>query len=558
MKLIISCLLFLGIALGASAQSNPKYICDTNAFGTVDLGLDVIGQVLTRADGQWDQVNPDNNSEVLASDVDNIVVLAGKPAGVYEFIYTAINNECMEAGTTVKATVVILETAKDLYHVVYSCPNETPTLDLMKVVSPGLENPSFIATSAGEIIDNTLAMGNYEGTIEVLYNAGNTNGCNDNATITIEVKRDGSEPELTNSVVTYCQSSVPDAVNLANLSGISADSGTWTVKSGDASVVDGEATFNTLSGSYVFTYVWESSTCYAEGNVDLTIIISASGLTLPSSSADAICKTENPNRIYNLALDGLGLALPISAGKWVEVAKPTSQAIEIDVADGLFEVASARAGDYTYKYVVYEVADVCGLTGNTTFTLTVGDVSSNGYDGRVQLCALDLETASGNFKLSDYVMDMPTAATWNGITGADIVNGDEVAYSELYVLGVGTYKFTYDYISTGCTKTGTGTLYITITNKLDISSNISLSFCRPDMPSSINLKQVIGADIVGIWDGSTSTDTSFTLNNGIFTETASIGGGAKTYTIVFTPEGSSSCDLPNTITVNITVNDDSF
>ncbi len=573
MKYIVCTLILLGSVVTTQAQENPKYVCDTDANRTIDLGIDVMGMVLTRDGGYWDQVNPADTSIVIAHDVDNIFVLTGKPVGEYAFKYIATNNVCLPQGSEVPlARIIILETAKDFSHVVYSCTGENLVLDLATIVPPGLAGTTFSNTSAGSLTGSVLTIGDYTGTLTVSYRMDYVGGkCNDDATITIEVIRDDANPSLTIESLTYCQETAPQSINLSNLSGMTAyDNARWILSASstatDVTLVGNVATFGATppaAGVYTFSYAWDGTAtgCYPAGSADFIVTISAAGLTLPTNPTDAICKTDNPNRVYNLTLEGLGMSLPLSAGRWEQVSVPEGQYLEIDVADGLFELADVVAtGNFVYKFIAAEVADICGLTGETTLTLTVGDVGgSSSYDGRVQLCALDLASKPGSFTLSDYIMGIPAGVTWTGPAGVTIT-GDQVLYSDLANLGNGTHKFVFTYNSAGCSGTGEGALYVTITNDLDLSENISLSFCRPDMPKEINMNQVIGADLEGTWAITVNDiDKPASLTDGIFSETAVVGDGAKVYELVFTPTpGASECTVPGTITVTIKVDDDKF
>lgn len=581
-KYLMSFLLLFGAMGWANAQENPKYVCDVNANTAIDLGLDVIGDVLTRDGGYWDLVDPGNSNAVLAHDVSNIFVLTGQASGTYHFIYTATNNVCLSQGQTKTAVVTILETPKDFSHIVYTCTGETPILDLATIIPANLPSATFANASGGTLTGSTLNIGNYEGTITVNYSVEHGvpgDVCEGPATITIEVIRDNATPGLTANSVTYCKEKAPLSINLANVGGMTAyeDTG-WSLSASstatDASINGNILTFTgaepPVAGVYTVTYSWNGTSCYPAGSSDLTISIVNDGLTLPSAPADEICKSDNPNRVYNLTLEGLGLSLPASTGKWVKMAdsEPDNQNIEIDITDGLFEVGLARAGVYKYKYIVSGVSDVCGLAGETILTLTVGDVGGGSMeDGRLQLCAADLESKSGNLILSDFLLSVPVGATWTGPSGTTMTgdNLDEVAYSELEALGVGTYKFTFSYNSVGCSGTGEGFLVVSITNSMSIADEITLNFCRPDMPDAISMFQVIGADLkgTGTWAKEVSSpDDTFTITaDGVFTETgAEALPGPKTYVMKYTASSSapSNCDVPATITVTISIDDDSF
>lgn len=609
-KSIICFVLLLGSAAGANAQvtshtppydtsncDGVRYFCEDNANRAIDLGMDVVGIVLNLEGGDWYEVDKAGNSLGMTS---NLFLLTGKPVGEYYFKYVATNNVCLPTGESKIACVVIVEAPKDFSHEVFSCVGETPSLDLSKIVSPTLDVTGYALDgtypTGVSITGSSISMDSYEGTIYVTYSVndptdldgtGNDATCATSATITLEVKR-GEEPKFVAGSVTYCPETAPNKINLAQLAGITAyENAEWTIKSDPSSST---APFNNVSlngsvatfgstppalGNYVFTYAWKGYTpaeesCYPEDSQDFTVIITDQTITLPTDPFDNICKALNPNRIYNLTKEGLGLILPESAGKWIPTpadslptgateAYPAGYAV--DVVDGQFEVANAKVGVYYYTFIASEVASYCGLSGNTTLKLTVGDNSSSAFDGRVQLCMGDLETATGNLTLSEFVMGMPEGATWSAPTGATIVgtNLDEVAYADLNTLGVGTYEFGFTYNSAGCTENGAGSLYVTVTNNLAISDNIVLSFCRPDMPAEINLKQVIGADLTGVWTVAVDITPATLSTDGIFKENATVGDGAKEYVLTFTPDGSSTCiTADDVITVTIKVDDDKF
>ncbi len=583
-RCVISFILLLGFTLRANAQQNPMYVCDLNTNRTINLGLDVVGKALTKDGGYWDQVDPADMTTLLAHDVDNIFVLAGLPAGKYAFVYTANNNACLTAGETVEATVVILETPKDFSHIVYSCVGEKPTLDLKDIVAPELPNLDFSniefknSSAGSSLVGSVLNIEDYVGTVTVDYVVNYTQEdgttplgiCSGPAKIGIEVRRNGSSPQFTTDAVTYCKTIAPSKLNLSNLAGMTAyENATWSLAdyspSKTANLVGNSVYFdidrgNVIPGTYIFTYSWDGTTCYANGSADLTVTIADNGLALPTNPRGGVCKSNNPYAIYNMCLEGLGLALPPSAGKWIPLTKPTSQTVDIDVADGLFEVGEAKPGIYKYKYKVNEIADICGLSGETTLMIEVGEIGSAGaYDGRVQLCGLDLENRPGTLKLSNYVSEVPLGATWEAPTGASIINDDEVSYADLNALGVGIHLFELSYTSIGCANDGSGSLYVTITNSLNVPEAVSLTYCRPDMPTEINLFQVIGADLDGTWAADASNvNTTFDITNGVFIEKANIGDGPKEYYLVFTPSGSTQCNVPDKITVTIKINDGSF
>ncbi|MFV0590679.1 MAG: hypothetical protein ACK5M7_04790 [Draconibacterium sp.] len=579
-KYCISLMLILATVALTNAQENPKYVCDVNTNTSIDLGIDVIGNVLSREGGYWDQVELSGGlTTVIDHDISNIFVLTGLNPGKYEFVYTATNNACMPSGTKDTATVIILQTPKDFSHIVYSCEGHTPTLDLTGILPAGFEDVpvsfSFVGTYANVQLSgaSNLEMNDYTGTIYLQYVVDYTGDgataelCGGAGNITLEVIRDDAMPTLTVSDALYCQEATPEKINLANLAGITAyENGRWELNSESTatgvSFSGNIISFNDVPpalGEYTFTYSWDGvEPCYGDGSANFVLVIT-DNLELPVAPKDSICLTDNPERIYNLTLEGLGMSLPVTAGKWLVDSIPTGQSFEPDVQDGLFRVGNVRPGSYSFIFVASDVAEICGLSGTTKLELTVGDIGSGtAEDGRIQLCVTDLETKTGNLRLSDFLLTAPEEANWTGPSGITITgaNGDEVSYADLEAMGVGTYKFTFDYGSAGCAGSGEGYLYVTITDNLNLADNIELNFCRPDMPASLNLFQVIGADIEGSWDGLSSADNSFDLVNGIFTETPDTIG-EKTYTLKLTGI-TAGCNAPDTITVTINIRDNSF
>lgn len=578
-KTILCSILFLGNVVAAHAEVEPpysvsnndgiKYVCESDAYNTVDLN-NVVGAVLTNQGGYWDQVDFEGN--VIAAKVGNVFNLTGKLVGTYYFRYTATNNACLPVGQTKVACVVIVPVAVDFSHIVYSCTGETPTLDLAKILPPSLSGATITYSLNGaptgvSIAGSVLSMTNYMGTFEVTYNVGRTDAeaaaaCDSEGTITIEVIRDNDNPTLTVEEITYCLSSLPKSINLSQLAGATMyENAEWSTTNTNGSLDENTFTFAqpVVLGDYVFTYAWEGTSCYPAASGTLTVKVVEEELNLPTGPlTENICKAENPSRVYNLTLEALHMSLPQSAGKWELDDAPIGY--DVDVTDGLFEVAKAAVGTYKLIYTAYDVAKLCGLTGSVELTMNIGDNSSSAYDGRVQLCALDLASKPGSLKLSDYVLDMPAGAKWKDQSGT-LMASDEVTYLDLDALGVGTYEYTFEYASVGCTGNGTGSLYVTITNNLDLPEELTLAFCRPDMPSSINMNQVIGAAIDGTWtlESTNPAVKPGNLDGAMFNETALLGDGPITYVLKFTPdETKTECAVPAEITVTIKVDDEEF
>lgn len=516
----------------AKAQDveKTKYVCDINANSTLDLGFDVMGEVLTREGGRWDQIESNAIPAVVKfSNVSNIFNMVGKGPGTYTFRYTATNNACLPVGHTRTAVVTILETPKTVSHDIYLCDGESKSIDLSTVVSATLPGVTFSNPSAGSLSGSDLTIpGSATGQITIDYsiNHGFMNTCNDAAVIVLNLDRTGTPPQLTISEITYCEETIPASINLTNASGTTVTSttvnGIWTAPSGSAvTVTNGVADFSSpVAGDYVFTYTWPASTCYSGSSATFTVKV-LDNLSWPTADpTDNICKSDNPNRIYNLMQEGFGLNLPASAGVWTEVGRPAGAA-PVTITDGLFEVADAKPGPYKYQFTISSAAEgICYLDGSNTITLNVGDIDGSMLDGRMQICQNDLESASGNLALYHFVPGMDASgATWSAPTppsGSITITNGVLSYADLALLGSGTHKFTFNYGSAGCSGTGEGSLYVTVADGLDVPTAIELEYCRPDVPGKIYLNQVVGADLTGkgTWDISGSGNNNSDLTAG--------------------------------------------
>lgn len=587
---LFSALVLLGSAMGAHAQTtspnNPKIVCDVNQNTLIDLGTDVLGQLLTLEGGDWYQISsgtaPTGAPTSDMVKVSNVQATASWLPGEYYFAYYATSNACMTENTWSDVAVIrILKTATDFSHAVYACDGDDVSLDLNNILPAGLVGVEYVSTSVSSISISGSSLGigtSYSGLVTVVYKANVGSGaCESEAEILIDVMRDGLvEPSFMNDMLNLCQDDFA-TINLQHEAGATAlTSGTWSITSGTASVVaaTGVATLPSTDGkldvgTYVFEYEWTRNTgdCFESGSLNFTVVVTADNTSLGSGHTDDICKTGAPNQLYDL-LGGIGLNVPANAGYWEVVDKPLAQVSEIDLSQGKFDISNAASGVYEFKYTLSDVNNTCFATGSTDLTVTVGDIGASAvYDGRVQLCATDLTDGvapyTGDFVLGDYVMgiDAVTVTGWTTTTGLTITNG-AIAYADLKTLNVGTYRFSFDFKSAGCgDAVGTGDLYVTITNNVDISEEIVLSFCRPDMPREINLAQVVGTVLDGswAWDGAAPAATEATLANGVFSEALEQAGeGAKTYVMVFTPTSGIGCSSASSIKVTIKVDDDDF
>lgn len=596
LRALTCAMLFLGLAQVAKAQQNPYVVCDVNQNINIDLGIDVVGQVLTQEGGYWDQISdPGDLTSIIKTGVSNVQTIASWAPGEYYFVYHATNNVCMTEGATSDVAIIrILETPKNFSHTIYACDGDDVTIDLADIVSYAHRDATFYNASHGTIaagaITSELTIGtSFSGKITVQYEMPDQGVCNGPATITIDVVRGGQiAPSFGNNELNSCQENAKIVLNLQHAAGATIlTGGVWSLD--DTSVNQGEtvapasgiATFPTEGdpavvqiGTYVFKYTWTraENDCYESGSELFTVNVTADGISIDGQTyEDDICKTGAPNQLYNL-LDGIGLDVPLSTGYWTVVGTAPGHNLTLDVSQGKLDVTQLVSGLYTFTYTVSEVASVCQLSGTATLELQVGDVGASAvYDGRVQLCAADLQDGAtylgANFKLSDHVMGLGAMnnVSWSAlnptldaaITGT---NADEIPYSALADLNNGSYVFNFSFQSEGCgSAQGEGSLFVTVTNNIAVSNEITLTFCRPDMPASVNLNQVVGAVLGGSWNWVGTAPANATLsgdNNEIFTETPGITTD-ESYAVELAAV-EAGCNAPSSVKVTIVINQNNF
>lgn len=581
-SLTLVAILFLSFAFTANA-ANPKYVCDQNANLAVNLSTQVLGNGFSTAGGQWYKLpegtySYDNATEMVtgvttamlvpANKVSDVFLLAGKKPGKYEFVYVATTkNACIEKGKQRLATVYILESPKDISHTLSLCENASSSLDLTTLISQGLvgKSPSFTSlapSGAGTLTGSTIAIGStFEGEFTVQYAVTQeASVCQGPKTITVQVKRDGTAPTAKgNTTLSYCVNEVPATLNLNNLISATVTGGVWNYAlssgNGSASVSGNVATFdNPVAGDeYTFTYSWTTQDCYTAGSVVYTVKI-VNTLALPAGETEReVCKLNNPTAVINMLRDGLGLDIPLSTGVWKDTPNYTNPSI-IEVSDGLFEVANAQNGTYKYTFAVSNASELCGLS-NTSAVLALKVVDPNAAaDGNMQFCVADIAAAAGNVNLASYISGLPSSGVaWSTPQGVAVTGAanNELTYTDLVKLGVGTHKFSYEYNAGSCGK-ASGNLYLTVTDQLDMPDAVTVKYCRPDITGPINLTNLLGVDVPGTWS---ITKGAGTLNTNTFEEAASTTG-LQTYEITFTPDSSNCGAKPSVITISIS--DDDF
>lgn len=606
-NLMLTAILLMSFAFTAKAQTwaNPKYVCEDNANGAINLSTQVVGNGFSPAGGKWYKLDPagsysydatnetvsgvDVSTLTAADEVSNVFLIAGKPVGKYVFLYVATTtNSCIPKGKHRLATIHILATPKDASFSVALCPSETYTVNLKSLLPANLVTKAqFTATTlaTGLTLDpaaGTVAVnGTYEGQFTVPYTLNHGAGVTDcvgPANIVINVTRDAAttSPALLGQPnITYCVDQIPASLNLNTFITTTAPGASWagvqtTGTSGAPTVTNtggaGTATFPTgaVAGDvFTFTYTWTAVGCRTAGSVAFTVTILADGALAIADKSLEVCKLTTPDRVINMLVEGLGVGIPLSSGVWIDTPNHTNPS-NVTVSDGLFEVADSRDGTYKYTFDVSNATSVCGLiNASAVLTLEVKDPSAS-QDGNMQFCITDIQAETGNLNLAQYIAGLPSSGvTWtSNVTGVPVVGtgNNEIAYAQLAARGLGTHLFEYSYDAGSCGK-AEGKLYITVTDKLDMPNNVAVSFCRPDITGPIDLTNLIGVDVPGNWtiapDNFTAPDTSSLSgdHNRMFKENAGTSN-TQTYTATFTPATTNCGAVP--VTLTIVISDDDF
>lgn len=587
--MMLTAIFLLGIAFTAKAQGtkgqNPMYVCDDKATRVIALDYDIMGSEFHSNGGYWDYVknsvtdaNAYNRStDAIKKDVRNVFKLLGKKPGVYKFVFTAnSSNACIPNGEKRLATIVILENPKPINHVVTLCPNEPFDLDLKSLVSATLPTPTFTNTS-GLVSGTTLKIvGATEGEIKETYQVSYPNAtiCSGPASITVIVKRDGKAPTYTGAPnISYCITEMPGTLNLNSQLTTVAKGGVWkvdnttkvTLSSATGATDNQLATFNNpVSGDvYKFTYTYSATSCYTGGTLTFKITVTddLSNFLPKTEVSKNVCKADNPTQVIDMLKDGLGLAIEASAGTWRKRSVPGGSTV--DVSDGLFRVADAIAGKYAYTFEVSTATSLCGLAGKKADLLLEVIDTRVTKDGRDEFCLLDLPDIGtpapapneGNIVLSRYVADTKENTTWTTKDNGFTITGDMFPISELQAKGVGTY--TFNYVKTTACGNAEGSVYLTVTDKMDVADAYTLAYCRPQMTTPLDILNAIGKNLPGTWALTTNAGNTGNLNNHIFSENANTKGD-KTYVVTLTSTSKCTGNTPKTITITILISDNKY
>lgn len=520
---LIICLLLASLTVHAQIPVGPySYeeeikICDKNA-NPVKLGEDVLGLALSSGGGVWYEVNPSDHNEILETDASNVFLALSRMPGEYHFVFVAKNNPCMPDASKALAKVIIIENPLSSNVNILLCTGDAPALHLIDLLTPQHQSLTVeFKDAAGNVLTgNTYSIpDDFEGDIELSYDILDADYlCDKSMNMVLVVERELDVANLpTSKTLSLCKNAVPVAVDLNTILGYTIN-GSWevnaattgaTAPSPSGAIVDLQGLVITnYPANLVYTLIPSSGACYSSYSPKVTIVITEDLSTNFTDVNYEVCKTSSPTGYVNL-MQLLGVNVPVNIGTWSPV-DGFDNTSPIDIADGVFDLADARAGTYAYQYKISNAVELCGINDETAqVKITVYD-SSEAVDGEVQLCD---GVTEGELDLSKYIVGLPVSGvTWyNGrdVTGETLTD-NKVSFAEL---NRGTQTFTYEYTAGVC-GTSMGRLYVTLSDVLTNFKDREVMYCLTDFGSdAINLDQLLGvAGIPGTWTQYIAASTS--------------------------------------------------
>ncbi len=592
-RIIMMCILVLGIQVQAFAQSHQykdKYICDIsvneNGNGTLQLGIDVLGEELPNEGGRWDQVDDRTaTANVIELDVGGILSLNGMRAGSYYFRYTATSNSCLNSGDTRTAVIHIVPTPRNFTRKLYLCEGEKlQDLDLRTLIDPELTLVASSPFSLTNAPTSAVLSGDYyltvpvddlgpDGNLEITYRTETPAlaPCGNTALINLNISVTNSIPEFypNGKKIAYCQESMPETINLTSILGINATGGQWTALGGAPSPVGEELKLSNLSidTDYIYEYSFNTSNCLASGNDGrerLTISVESDLSSSFSSNQMDICKADNPQGYIDL-MPLLGISVPNSSGVWHVLAEASS----VEIGDGIFELQDAKTGTYRYRYKIHSSSDICGLNDESRIlTLNLFD-GGEVLDAEAQVCAAT--DASVTFNLDDYMPNIPSGGSWERLSDQTKLTSAESAAYPVGNLDDGLNEFMYSFTAGTC-GVGEAILYITKTDEITSFKDITMEFCLTDDGSDaididayvcgiIGLKGTVSFDgvssVTGHYGNAFAPGGTYMTQDNVFNGKAAAEAepatpGEGTYVFTFTAN-EDSCNIKAGDSIKITV-----
>ncbi|MGC6432446.1 MAG: gliding motility-associated C-terminal domain-containing protein [Jejuia sp.] len=399
-----------------------------------------------------------------------------------------------------------------------------------------------IATSngfQGTVNISAVTAGTYTFTYTVL----GTGACpNATTNVVIEVYQTftSGTPSAGNPA-SYCESGLPNALDLTLLLDNEDPNGQWTLGTTSTDpLVTSPIDLTTgafTPGTYNFTYTQNllPNPCPEESTTVQVVVLDDPNAGNPFNQT--FCENDlvanSPFNLFN-ALDG---SQDNNSGTWTDASNTTiSNSIDITA----FTVASSP---YLFTYTI----DNGTCLDSEQISITIEDAPESGTPVAIfsEYCE---GTAPSSFDLFDLLENEDQAGTWNDDDATGVLTAN---IADLSGLTSGTYNFTYDVTPIGSCDDVDVTVSVTI-NPLPNSGNDNspAPFCENDPileNTFYNIRTYLaGEDNAGTWSDDDNTGALVGPNRLDFTQL-----GIGTYNFTYTVTDVNSCSSSTTITITI-------
>lgn len=531
-------------------NKKQMWLCSSLGF-PVDVSYDAFRTHYSLEYGFFSQVEPGNPKQTIKDNVSGIFNVAGRSAGVYEFVFTSeINDFClMDKGQQSVVRVYLVPDLRPFTVLSHLCAGEDNTIDLLNYVPYEVKN---FADSMGwslqfygtDVVDGHLVKSNLSkvGTRNYTYKYDDSKSkvigglesmnkvsayrCAETAVATVNVKIHSDEFKIEDRDVSFCLESlmsVPHNIplmrlNLSSLLGAYAEAGEWSLSNtgqafvsldkNDAilnldliKVQDDKNSILPLSLGFDYKYM----DCKGDLNTArLVVKITKELAKLVTDSEKPVCRNRTSGSID---LDTyFGFSVPTTSGEWY--FKDPSQG-EIYMPTSTVHIDTLKVGSlYDFVYRVHPaVEQLCDLTAQeANFRLRIREAGVLGGVGNIcKSSYLDPATRVNLFSYVPGLTDSINNVEWyscdsNGECSLPIDNTKARDYSLLdgndldgnnidYFQGVRSFLFKY---GSECGPVE-GKVYLSVIDSLlnKEQSNRKIVLCyTDDWATNVDLNQV--------------------------------------------------------------------
>ncbi|MDR1056900.1 MAG: hypothetical protein LBL90_14070 [Prevotellaceae bacterium] len=328
----------------------------------------------------------------------------------------------------------------------------------------------------------------------------------------------------------------------------------------------------TVPGTYNFEYKYPDCTDQSPQMLTVTdvLIITADDAAPQYLPAElTVCKPDLTadimflNTAYDLALPTVKAYMGNKAVHWYYVGPNkdgSSSSHPNPFVGGLnpsFDKRELSANvPYFFKFALDASAGVCSAGASDTLTIIGFDGTSAG-DGRLQVCLKD-----ATYNLSEILGLKTSVAVWDyvpavPVNGTPLLSGSPqntitVKESAPNATLYSTYKYAYNQSGPGACGSSTGVFYLTVTENMVASTDITEAFCITSLPASVNMFYVMGIQVPGAFTVTTGAAAPyFNTTTGILDIVSLSNLGVADYDFEFAPTAG-GC-ITNTIKIRISI-----